>query len=669
MKKILLPLFYLLLITSFAAAIEVVENTDSSVTLSWENPEAERCLNEAGECVRRFIIYRDGEVIGTTLHVVEQPSERRFPPPTTFTDYYLEPSKNYHYEIGASYGFKIPGRDEDAAPDNLINIHYRKEISLGSTQATTLAYSQNDNLINPHEDIEYLGAFRMPNEDWNYAIDGFTFYPEGDPANSDDFSGSLYGIGSNAHLFAVSEIDIPTPVISKNVNELPLATTLRPFVNVGLHNPGQIPEGDIAYSPADNKLYYSWFSDYRFCSQVPICQDKFLFSSDLDLTNKQGNWFLESDINTAFNYQYGRYMFAIPEQWRLEHIPQMYMITGSYRSGALSGKGPTFVVFGQPQTGEDGEMINSQVVTEYSIWQDGYYQYEINGHHYADEWSGADWITGEKSAIVMLSNKARGQYWYGYGDGTLYHENIEILGVDPYVLAGLKSSIGGKGDIGERKEGMMVFFDPNDLAKSYRGEINPWEVQPYGSLDIDEYLIKNYDDSSWRKLGDIVYDPIGGYLYVAEIQVPISRRYGVSYEPVIHVFKLNLEDEPVDDETDDDQTEDDENDDGTDEETDPIENENNKPQIKTRDNNVKILSARMNDEYFLPGDILQIVVDTKKADQITVMIQDLGIKISTTNNIMQIELPEDSYAGDYVVKITAENEKSHNSVYRYITIG
>ena len=115
-------------------------------------------------------------------------------------------------------------------------------------------------LINPSSDIEYLGAFRLPDErsggtKWNGGGSGMTYYPDGDPGGAaDGYPGSLFSVGNRGQSL-VSEFSIPAPFISidKKVEELSVAATLQGFADVthGLQNPGlTTPKlSDIQYLP------------------------------------------------------------------------------------------------------------------------------------------------------------------------------------------------------------------------------------------------------------------------------------------------------------------------------------------------------------------------------------------------------------------------------------
>ena len=129
------------------------------------------------------------------------------------------------------------------------------------------------------EDLEYLGAFRLPDaiggSNWDYSGQGLTYYPGGDPDGPDDgFPGSLFGFGHDHHM-QVSEISIPAPIISKNLDDLNTAVTLQPFADItgGIFNPEEmdLPVADLAYLPSQagqdsGKLHFTFgqhFQDFE----------------------------------------------------------------------------------------------------------------------------------------------------------------------------------------------------------------------------------------------------------------------------------------------------------------------------------------------------------------------------------------------------------------------
>ena len=141
-----------------------------------------------------------------------------------------------------------------------------------SVETTTTAVVQTD-LINP-EDLRYLGAFRLPEraagvpdeECWEYSGQALAYYPDGDPGGEGDgYPGSLFGTGHDVHNY-VSEISIPAPSTSRDLEQLNVATTLQGFHDIrgGLFDSfNEMPRVGLEYLPAQSgqtsaKLYMAW---------------------------------------------------------------------------------------------------------------------------------------------------------------------------------------------------------------------------------------------------------------------------------------------------------------------------------------------------------------------------------------------------------------------------
>ncbi len=558
--SLFLPLFilftlFLVSAGSASASISIQEVSDSSVTISWE---------AAGGDVDRYIIYRNGRIVAS-----QNPGEAMFTN-QMFTDHLLAPETAYSYEVGASYGFPTSG--PLAAPDHLVNMNYRDEISLGTAPAVTLPFASDALVINPFTDIEYLGGFRMPGpsggSSWEYSGDGLTFYPQGDRENIDGPltpGGSLFGIGHRGEMYHVSEISIPQPLLTKDLGVMPLAQTIQPFANIGLRTEDNMPQlnrGSLTYLPPtegrEEQLFHSWSDDYYFnCgphdSYYPGCKENMIFSSSLNLSqpNSQGSWFVGPRDKLPHHFMLGKYMFTLPQEWAEEHTPGKYMVTGSFRGGNLGGAGPTLVAFGLPQTYQDQEELAYQFLVKYAtpwIPGSGANQKPMNGNHKTDEWVGAEWLTtGNKQAVIIAGSKALGQYWYGFKDGTNYNDpyNDNLFEDNPGLYDGKQP----KGNMVEAKRSMIIFYDPRDLEKVASGEWQPWDPQPYAALDIQDLMIKPWeDDPQDVNLGAIAFDPQGGFLYIME---SFGDTYGSIYtrRPVVHVFKVG-EGNPVDQDDD-----------------------------------------------------------------------------------------------------------------------
>jgi hypothetical protein len=404
------------------------------------------------------------------------------------------------------------------------------------------------NRIQP-EDLRYMGAFRLPDgsggTNWDYSGHGLTFYPAGDPGGAeDDFPGSLFGYGHDHQLF-VSEISIPIPVISKNLDELNYATTLQPFQDItdGLFVAGEmeLPRAGIEYLPAQGgqstgKLHFVWGQHFQSF-------DPSHGWSELDLSRPQaaGSWV----FNGYTNYTTSDYLFEIPKAWSDAYTPGQRLATGRFREGVWSGFGPALFAFspwidGDPPAPNSTltsitplllygvqESGNPDIVTDPSM--------KMNGYQEADHWWGSAWLTaGDTSAVIFVGTKAMGNSWYGFANGVIW----------PYDCADQTPSTcpdvpevpyNDRGYWAEDYQAQIIFFDPNQLAAVAQGQIQPYEPQPYASLDITQYLFDpqlNFGDYKRDLVGAAAFDRELGLLYIVE-------RLADEYKSVIHVFQIS----------------------------------------------------------------------------------------------------------------------------------
>ncbi len=93
-------------------------------------------------------------------------------------------------------------------------------------------------------DLLYLGAFRLPDDGprprtFEYGGNAMTFNPDGPPATDNTLPGSLFITGHDRMPFGelpdgdqVAEVNIPQPVNSRNLDDLPYAVFVQGFTNV-----------------------------------------------------------------------------------------------------------------------------------------------------------------------------------------------------------------------------------------------------------------------------------------------------------------------------------------------------------------------------------------------------------------------------------------------------
>jgi hypothetical protein len=268
---------------------------------------------------------------------------------------------------------------------------------------------------------------------------------------------------------------------------------------------------------ATDKLYFCWGQHMQEGETAPThgwCE--------LDLSNSQstGAW----RIGDYWNYVTNDYLFEIPQSWADAHTPGMRLATGRFRDGGQGSMGPTLLAIGPWNQGNPPSSGSVLPVTPLLLYSSVYVedQHTMSGYHHSDEWAGGAWLTaGEKSAVIFVGTKGQGDCWYGCPDGTVWPDE------PPYP-----EECADRGWWSTSFAGQIIFYTPADLAAVVRGEMEPWEPQPYASLDIDPHLYHIEEARQWYHVGATGFDRARGVLYVFE-------PFADGDKPVVHAWKVN----------------------------------------------------------------------------------------------------------------------------------
>ncbi|MCP4117877.1 MAG: fibronectin type III domain-containing protein [Desulfobacteraceae bacterium] len=399
-------------------------------------------------------------------------------------------------------------------------------------------------LIQPEHALSYLGAFRLPDErgedpaaKWNGGGRGMTYYPKGDSHGPDDgYPGSLFSI-SHTYANHVSEFSIPAPVVSdtKDLDDLPQATTLQPFSDItegrqtlGLTGTTLV---DIQYYPkqgsqSTDKLYWTLYEYY-----LPQFEDPYHGWAELDLSapQSQGLWRLGDFPSSATS----KYLFDVPGPWADTFTPGKYLAGGRFRSPNNGSCGPALYVFGPWNDGNppsDGSSLDAVELLKYGT------ETNVRGFTHNDDWVDGAWLTvGEKSAVMIAGKRGL----------RTKDSNLETYGgpqPDDYSKY--------KGYHACPDYGAMLFYDPVLLSYVAQGDLSPGEVQPYAVLNVQDILFTTNMDLSvqsirtrGKSLAGVGYDRDNNLLYVLEKNV---EGYYSPGKPIVHVFKVRDSDEPAD---------------------------------------------------------------------------------------------------------------------------
>ncbi|MFZ5855578.1 MAG: hypothetical protein ACOYZ6_02005 [Chloroflexota bacterium] len=389
--------------------------------------------------------------------------------------------------------------------------------------------SGGDLLLQP-SDFEYLGAFRLPDDEsefgWMWSGEALTYYPQGDPSgDADGFPGSLFGTGHNWNTY-VSEVNIPPPIISRNLADLETAATLQSFrdIRAGLFDYLEIPRVGLEYLPTQGaqtsgKLYFSWAQHMGEEETLPTHG-----WSNLTLSTPQtaGAW----RIGTYWNYVTGDYLLAIPSSWADIYAPGKYLATGRFRDGGQGALGPSLFAIAPWESGNppasDATLPATPLLLYGNVYTVG--APAMDGYSHADEWMDAEWLTaGSKSAVIFIGTKGIGNTWYGCKDGTVWPDD------PPYP-----PECPERGWWSESFESQILFYDPSQLGAVARGNLPSWEPQPYAVLRIDNRLFNVTEARQKAHVASTAFDRERGLLYVMEPLVDEDK-------PIIHVWRIQAD--------------------------------------------------------------------------------------------------------------------------------
>lgn len=387
-------------------------------------------------------------------------------------------------------------------------------------------------LIQP-SDITYLGAFKLPSVNdgsygtFEYSNSPIAFYPNGDPGGSSDgFPGSIFVAG---HVYAtkVTEVNIPKPVISKNLSALPTASSLQTFKDVtsGISNKTGFIMG-MAYIPSENRIYFTQGQDYSDsqsdCSLPGNAPGLGSFSPNLSSPQTGGLWYINVNGSDLHPFTSTRYIMEIPKSWADANIGGRYLATGRHR-GWCDREGTNLYASKIPPSG------TSPIANK--LMEFGAFNNPANWgkqHSTANAYQGGVWLTsGDKEAVgisgIIDNNTAKS--YYGYENWTV-----------PNACEPSKTCSGQRGWRAGEPQVAMLLYNPKDLADVANGAKSSWLPQWYAKFDMTPYFLRSYPPTflttgTGAEVALPTFDRNNGLLYVSE-----SFANGLT--PVIHVFKV-----------------------------------------------------------------------------------------------------------------------------------
>ena len=402
------------------------------------------------------------------------------------------------------------------------------------------------NALSPNA-LVYSGAFRLPEDSggmgWEYSGRGMTFFPAGDPEGEGDCCpGSLFIVGHDQQLW-VGEVSIPSPVITRTLEDLPVAQTLQPHADITggvLTDEWVLPRMGLEYLPAvggmvDGKLHFT------VAQHIQDFEPSHGWAStELQTPRTTGLWLMDGFTNYATN----DYLFEIPESWSSAYAPGYRLASGRFREGVWGGLGPALFAYAPWLDGNpppDGFklqhvipllMYGQQIEDLPELVVDD--SMRMHGYAASDHWWGGAWLTSNVGeAVIFTGTKALGKSWYGFANGVVWDyactedPNISCPEIPAYPND-------NRGFWAEGYQPVILFFDPVDLGKVAKAEMAPYEPQPYALMDLTEYWFDPHTNVETYKrdlVGAAAFDRARGLLYIVE-------RLGDANKSVIHVFQI-----------------------------------------------------------------------------------------------------------------------------------
>lgn len=407
------------------------------------------------------------------------------------------------------------------------------------------AYSQNRLL--QESDLVYLGAFRGPN------------YWGGSDCNS-----LAYGGGSMAYnhhndsLFVssmcnkVTEITIPTPVKSSDLNSLPRAALLTPsphYFEPTEGNRNRLGEGGAAISGSVNNRGLLVFGNKlvgtsKIYFDAAYQQRLTHYTHSLDLSESSFQGHFELDVNIFKGILPG-YLGLIPAEYQDELGGTAITGMGFGSIATATSYGPSATVFNPADLG----VVNPAPATPLLYYTSDhpmagnrayFYDNDQPANPYtstADSVSGVVFPSGTRTVMFFGSHGLTTDGYCCYGAGVSTLEQAYTSG-PPYLKENRRRTCGegrneyccydpdssGKGVHSYPYVNQIWAYDVNDLIAVKNGSKKPWEPIPYA-------VWNPVLPTKGRQFASAAYDPATRRIFVAQA-------FADGTSPVFHVFRV-----------------------------------------------------------------------------------------------------------------------------------
>ena len=376
------------------------------------------------------------------------------------------------------------------------------------------AGSQSNEPLLHQSDLQYLGAFRVPQG----SSDQTSFGYGGTAPAYNSANNSLFLVGHDWYQLT-AEVTIPTPVNSTSLSALKTATILQPFADAtnGLLNQTGGTQNKIGGQLVYGGRLYGTVYIYYDAADVQVLSHWVRPSTGLTAGTAQG-LFQVGAIGAGF---VSGYMAPIPAEWQ-----------ASFGGPALTGNcclsiigrtsfGPAVSVFDPADLG-----VKNPVPTTPVLYYDG-------AHPTLGPWNGS-WNGTTEVFNSTTNSGGNGRVGLVFPEGTRSVLFFAQQGIGTFCYGSGGASGGDCYDPDYSWKGNHAYpytyavwaYDANDLLAVKNGQKQPWQPVPYAVWTFSLPFGTGY-------LNGAAWDPATRRIYLSQ-----GHADGIGANPVIHVFQV-----------------------------------------------------------------------------------------------------------------------------------
>lgn len=379
-------------------------------------------------------------------------------------------------------------------------------------------------LVQP-ANLVYLGSFQLPQivcSSPTYAC----FHYGGTAITYNAADNSLYIVG-HPYGQQITEVSIPTPVITSNIANLPTATLLQNFSNaldseVNLVNPtdpnSHYIDGELVYG---GKLIVSVYSYYDGSGTQTTSH----FTRPLNLSTT-GQLAGPFRVGTQYPGFVSGYMSPIPPEW--QSLLGGPSLTGNCCLAIASeqSNGPAVSSFNPSTLGTQNPAPATPLLGYPNSNPVSYQGTQSSWGTTSDIYNGSTKITGVvfptgTRSVLFFGRQGTGTFCYGPGVSTSPPPSGDCY--DPAVSS--------KGTHAYPYRYQVWAYDANDLLNVKEGNVPEYAPHPYSIWALN---LPYSSDANPHLIGGAAYDPATNRIYLSQECVYANC------SPIIDVFQVNL---------------------------------------------------------------------------------------------------------------------------------